>query len=79
MAAPNLSMSAANVTAGASTWQRHRVAIRGSELVVRDRRATVVLTATVESWERDRRGTVTMQTSAGVVTAARAGCGCGGR
>jgi hypothetical protein len=79
MAAPNLSMSSSNVTAPAGTYLRHRVTIRAGELVVRDRRSAVVLTAAATSWTRARNGTVTIETDAGTVTAARAGCGCGGK
>jgi hypothetical protein len=79
MAARNLSMNNANVTAPGGTWDRHRLVVRDGVLVVRDRRAREVLTASVTSWEKGLNGLVTLQTDAGEITAKRVGCGCGGR
>jgi len=79
MTVPNLSMNTANVTAPTGSWDRHRLIVRDGTLVVRDRRAREVLTASVESWERGLNGLVTLQTDAGEVVAKRGGCGCGGR
>jgi len=79
MTVANLSMTSANVTSPAGSWERHRLIIRDGRLLVRDRRAREVLTAEVTSWERGLNGLVTLQTDAGEVVAKRGGCGCGGK